>query len=77
MPWYRFKKTETIVTYFPQLVKGNKWWMGTKDPQSGSIYLVGADVPDELRQLVVHERDVEEESLTRPEPQLKVIRGTE
>jgi hypothetical protein len=71
MPWYRFKRTETITTYFPQLVKGNKWWMGTKDPATGSIYLVGPDVPDELRQLVVHERDVEEESRTKPEEQPK------
>jgi hypothetical protein len=75
MPWYRFKKTETIVNYFPQLVKGNKWWFGTKDPQTGSIFLVGADVPDELRQLVANERDVAEESFTKPEEQPKIIRG--
>jgi hypothetical protein len=67
MPWYRFKRTETIVSYWPQLLKGNKWWLGTKDPQTGSIYLVGTSIPEELKQLVIHERDVAEESQLKPE----------
>jgi len=67
MPWYKFKRTETIVSYFPQLLKNNRWWAGTKDPQTGAIYLAGTDVPEDLRQLVINERDVEEESLIRPD----------
>jgi len=68
MPYFRFKPTMTIATYFPQLLK-KEWWLGTKDTQSGTIYLVGPDLPATLQNLAISVNDVEAEEAQLPKEQ--------
>jgi hypothetical protein len=61
MPYFKFKRTSTIVAYFPLLIK-KEWWLGYKDPNDGNVHLLpdpGHELQETYKNLLIAESDIE------------------